>query len=107
MNKKTAYIAILLSSLLSSGSFASTLYCPDHFTNGTYTGHFTDVMDRNGWKETTYILQLDNGRKGCVMVDNNTVRRSIIYNAFLLGSQVIVTTNGDHTITGIGYRNDE
>lgn len=81
--------------------------CSKDFTSGTYTGHLTDIIDRDGWDHTTFILETIDGDKGCVQVTaSNQTRNKIINNAFLLDSLVTLSVDKYHTVTGIGYRND-
>lgn len=106
--KKKFKVLCLLFILCPSISFAATLYCPKNFSEGTYTGHLTDVIDKDGWPYTTYILEKTDGEKGCVQnTAQDQIRNKIISNAFLLNNLVVVSLDSNHVITGIGYRNDE
>lgn len=106
--KKKFKVLCLLFILCPSISFAATLYCPKNFSEGTYTGHLTDVIDKNDSSYTFYILETTDGEKGCVKnTAQHPARNKLISNAFLLNNLVVVSLDSNHVITGIGYRNDE
>jgi hypothetical protein len=86
---------------------SSTTDCPGNMTSGTFTGHFTDVIDRDGYDVPQFLFVPDNGTYGCVMIHNNNIRYNIAMNAFLLNSKVTLLVANHGELTGIGYRNDE
>ncbi|WP_158300776.1 hypothetical protein [Chromobacterium sp. ATCC 53434] len=101
-----AFVAMMLMSMIVS---ASTLNCAKVFSDGKFEGHLIDVIDKDGYRHTNFIMKTDSGDMGCIQFtdDHNTKRYNIIMNAFILKAHVTISTDREHNITGIGYRNDE
>ena len=105
-----AFVISLTFFTLSSASFAVTLDCNPSLGPGIYLGHFTDLIDKDGWDVTNYRFQrVDDDTIGCVQLKNNTnsIRRDIIQNAFLLNKKVYIKVGNHHVIEAIGLSNSE
>ncbi|CAK7192812.1 hypothetical protein COMNV_01021 [Commensalibacter sp. Nvir] len=115
MNIKNTLQKTLLLSIsffaLSTASFASTLTCPANLPLGAHQGHFTDIIDITQYAYTNYIFQSSDLSDNiyCVQINPATeaARAKAVNDAFLLNRKVSIEVDGNHNITGIGYRNDE
>lgn len=82
-----------------------TLECENVMPYGQYTGHLTNIIDKDGWASTNYIFQTDNNQgNGCVDINafSNPTRAQIVYNAYLLGADISLSVDSNHNISGIG-----
>lgn len=105
--KKMSFMFLALTTFLTPKfSDASTsLACTKNMPSGQYTGHFINIIDKDGWRSTNYMFQTDdNVFSGCVQMNAglNPTRAKIVYNAYLLGSDVELDINTNHGISGIG-----
>lgn len=110
MTTKKIYTALFSLAVLAAApdiSFgdAPTLDCPSILPPGTYTGKLVNLIDKDFWSATNYILKQDNGNEGCVQIsdEHNPVRANIVREAFLNFNTVKISVDNNHAISGIGY----